>query len=71
MANKKLDLILADLDKEIEPLEAKRAKAHAAQLASLDFSDKNYYSSVQAKHEASIALIAKAKEIVTKHLGKK
>jgi hypothetical protein len=31
-----LSLIIADLEKEIEPLETKRAKAHAAQLASLD-----------------------------------
>jgi hypothetical protein len=71
MANKKLDIILADLDKEIAPLEAKRAEAHESQLTSWNFSDKEYYSGVQAKYEASIATIEKAKEIVKKHLGKK
>ena len=65
---KKKDNILKELDNLIKPLEDKRLEYEQAQLAALDFSDKNYFSQVKTGFEASIALIETTKSIVKKHL---
>jgi hypothetical protein len=69
MATKKqLTAILKDLDIEISSLKDKCEELLKKQIATTDFSDKNYFSSIRSGYETSILLLERSKEIVKKHL---